>query len=442
MPSRQKLPPKELDLRAALHQERLLFEKVAVPIVTVSATFRKELADRYQSLVHTPADVIYSRGHYSMAEAVRQQALALGKTVQLSDPTNFVSKKDWKKIEFTEKVGRLTARNKLLKAIKDRLNSVMRGNLPITKAITPPLLYLTGTTPCPIISMHYETGNILTKAGKVVVQAVTDPHVHTQYLAALPSPNITYAVFDQQTKSSLLKQARELKKEVSDDQVVVTGPFVDPRIAALGIKEKKIAKGVPVNLAVTTGGLGTNLNEIKAVLKKFEPLLVPPEKIRLFLYASTHADFRDFFEDFARENHIRIGNLDDQEARIRVLYDDSIVDANENLIKYMFPWAHGIITKPSGDMAYDGAAAGCFLLFLKPWGDWEESVKNIFQKNGVGRTLDLDCADQQLRQLMTKGDLADSLKAAHKLPPLFREGCQSLLKLHSEKPCATVNKRN
>lgn len=478
-------PPKDLDLQKALHEERHRLEEVDIPIVTVSATFRKELADKYQSLVHTPADVVYSRAHYSMAEAVRREALKEGKTTHLSDPTNFVSLEDWKKIEFTKTVGQLMARYKLLKWLKDKIDTLARSQLPISQAITPSLLYLTGKTEKPLISLHYEAGNILSRAGKTVLQVITDPQVRPQYLDSLPTNNsslkksekeaqgtefsqltrtratleqhnqlgknlqakspvsqkifvpkpfthLTFAVFDQATKEEFLQKARELNKTCWQDQVIVTGPPVDPRIIALAKKPKELTPDAPINLAITTGGLGTNLAEIRQVLDDFAPLLTPPEKIRLFLYAGTHRDFRNFFEAFAENHNIRIGNLDDDTARIRILYEDSIIDANENLIRYAFPWAHGFITKPSGDMAYDAAAAGCFLLFLEPWGEWEENIQKIFTKQGVGRDFHVATAYDHFTQLLAKGLLQDCLQAAHQLPSLFREGSKNIISIHQK----------
>jgi hypothetical protein len=429
-------PPADLDLKSALHDERHLFEEAEVPIVTVSATYRKELSKKYKSIVHTPSDIVFSRAHYSMAEAVRRQAFLMGRKALVSDPINFATKKNWEKIELTEKIGKLIARQKLLKIIKEKMDIFVRKSTPIKEAITSPLLYLTGKTPCPIISMHYETGNVLVKSGKTVIQAITDPYVHPQYLDALPSKNITYAVFDEETKKETFEKAEKLNKKIGADQVIVTGALVDPRINEIGKELKVIKKNEPVNIAVTTGGLGTNLNEIKTVLQAFKPLLAPPEKIRLFLYAGTHRDFRDFFEDFAKENNIRVGNLDETNARIRILYDDSIIDANENLIKHMFPWAHGVITKPSGDMAYDSAAAGSFLLFLEPWGVWEEKIQQIFINNGVGFDLDIKNAHEHLLAILKTQQMQKAAIKATKLPPLFREGCKNLLKLHATKPCS------
>lgn len=424
-------PPKELDLKKALYGERILFEKTQVPIVTVSASYRKELADKYQTTVHTPADIVFSRAHYSMAEAIRQQAILAKKKAVVSDPINFVSKKDWNKIETTEKIGKIIARYKILKDIKDRLNNLVRGSSPVGKVIKKPLLYLTEKTRQPIISVHYEAGNILVKNGKTVIQCVTDPHIHPQYLESLPSPKITFAVFDEKTKTMLLDEAKRLNKKIEDKQVVVTGAFIDPRLNKIG-KTKKIFKtNEPINIAITTGGLGTNLKEIKNILESFRKLLEPPEKIRLFLYAGTHVDFRNFFEEYAGKNNIRIGNLDDEEAKIRILYDDSIIDANENLIKYMFPWADGVITKPSGDMAYDAAAAGCFLLFLEPWGSWEENIQKIFIKKQIGFDLDTDNALGHLQSLLRSGKLKKAMEETIKMDSLFRDGSKNIINLHA-----------
>jgi len=428
-------PPKELDLKNAIYEERFLFEKAQVPIVTVSASYRKELADKYQAIAHTHSDIVFSRAHYSMAEAIRQQAILTKRKAVISDPINFVSKENWNKIETTEKIGKIIARYKILKDIKDKLNSLVRQSSPVGKAIKKPLLYLTQTTRCPIISVHYETGNILVKNGKTVIQCITDPHIHPQYLESLPSPNITFAVFDEKTKETLLSEAKRLNKKIEDKQVVVTGAFIDPRLNKIGRRKTIFKKNEPINIAITTGGLGTNLKEIKKILESFEKLLKTPEKIRLFLYASTHADFRNFFEEYAKKNNIRIGNLDDEEARIRILYDDSIIDANENLIKYMFPWAHGIIAKPSGDMAYDAAAAGCFLLFLEPWGSWEENIQKIFIKKKIGFDFNTDNAIGQFQSLLKSGKLKKAMEETSKMDSLYRDGCKNIIDLHATMPC-------
>ncbi len=421
------IPPHDTDLNAAICDERHSMEKAEVPIVTVSATFRKELADKYQVLIHPHSDVIFSRAHYSMAEAIRQQALLEKKTSYLIDPTNYVSKSDWPKIEFTQTAGQVVARNSLLKWLKDKVSWFARNKLPLSQAITPPLLYLTENVHHPIIALHYEAGRILAHHHKKLLQVVTDPHVHPQYVYFANHTNASFAVFDHSTQKLFLKMAHDLGYEINSDRVIVTGPPIDPRVAALSVQTKALNPNEPVNLAITTGGLGTNLDEVKQVLDQFTPLLHPPEKIRLFLYAGTHNDFRNFFENYAAARNIRVGNWDDPTARIRILHDDSIIDANENLIKYAFPWAHGFITKPSGDMAYDAAAAGCFLLFLHPWAQPEENIQKTFIKLGVGHDLNVSEAHRHFTSLLTSGVLAKSHTAAHNLPPLFREGSHNIL---------------
>jgi UDP-N-acetylglucosamine:LPS N-acetylglucosamine transferase len=256
-----------------------------------------------------------------------------------------------------------------------------------------------------------------------------DRQKHQAYSPIHRLPDIRFAVFDTKTKSTFLKLAKTLHKHIDPDRIVVTGPPVDPRITNLAKNKPLITKDQPVNIGITTGGLGTNLPEIKTALTQLAPLLEPPEKIRLFLYAGTHQDFRSFFEDFAAGHDIRIGNLDDQDARIRILYEDSVIDANNNLINYLFPWAQVIITKPSGDMAYDAAAAGCALLFLQPWGEWEENIQSIFIKNRVGRDLNVPKTFDQLSYLIHSQSLQNAQTAAKNLPSIFREGAKNIVNL-------------
>ena len=431
--SKSNLPIPDSNLSQAVFYEKGLLEKSEVPVITVSASFRKELADKYNSSLFKSSDVVLSRAHYSMAEAIRQAAEELGKTSHLSDPTNFVTQKNWQSVEFVETSGQIVARNSLLKWIKDKIDTVVRGKLPISKAILDPLIYLAKDVKRPIISLHYEVGNILSKNEKSIIQVVTDPHVRPQYLDSLPYKDIKFCVFDEKTKKEFLSEAMRVGKNTEDNQVEVTGPPVDPRISKIGKQPKEMKTGESVNIAICTGGLGTNLDEIKTVLETLSPLIRPVEKIRLFLYAGTHKDFRNFFEDYAQKHNIRIGNLDDSTADLRILYDDSIIDANENLIKYMFPWAHCVITKPSGDMAYDAAAAGCFMLFLRPWGEWEENIQERFVEMGVGFDLDLRRDKNKLLSEWSENpEFVQALKNAHDLPKQFREGSLNIVKLQQE----------
>ena len=418
------------DLLRALKDEQEKLAKVAVPIVTISATFRKELSEKYPNLEHTAPDVVFSRAHYSMAKAVEEAAKKLGKTSWLSDPTNFViNHEGWGKIECTAGLGKLVARTRWLKWLKDQVDTVIRNKLPITAAIVRPLQELVKKTEQPIISLHYEAGNQLMKLGKTVIQAITDPHIRPQYLKGLPYDKVIYCVFDEKTKIAFFKEAERQNIIVKPETVVVTGPPVDPRICQIGTKQKRLTQGQPINLAVCTGGLGTNFAEIKEVLKQLGPLLKLPEKVRLFLYAGTHRDIRNYFEEFAGEQNMIIGDLENEAADLRILYEDNIVDANEKLIKFMISWAHGVITKPSGDLAYDAAAAGCFLLFMEPWGEWEENIQERFVKLRVGYDLRVWGTHQQLMNLWHRGLLNEAMERAFKLPKIFRSGAENIVKV-------------
>ncbi|MBP9670714.1 hypothetical protein KBD75_04930, partial [Candidatus Woesebacteria bacterium] len=137
--------PEDLEFRRTAHEERHLLETVEIPIVTVSATFKEALIKEFgEKPEETTPDVTFSRAHYSMANALVVAATKNKKTFWMIDPTNYVSAKDWPKIMFTERMGRLIARSPLLKELKDLMDTRLRNQLPLTGAIREPLTYVTG----------------------------------------------------------------------------------------------------------------------------------------------------------------------------------------------------------------------------------------------------------------------------------------------------------
>lgn len=114
-----------------------------------------------------------------------------------------------------------------------------------------------------------------------------------------------------------------------------------------------------------------------------------------------------------------------------------IVDANELLIEYGFPWAHGFVTKPSGDMAYNAVAAGCFLFDAKRWGVWEVSIREHFEHLGISRRLLLEDVLDQLEVLSSAQGKAQSWiesaqRTAHSLPPSFTSGAKTIVKTYRQ----------
>lgn len=392
--------PQDLDFQKTAHEERHLLETVQVPIVTVSATFREQL---YERMGETPPedleDVTFSRAHFSMANAIVVAATKKKKTFWLVDPTNYVSAKDWPKILFTQRMGRLIARSPMLKELKDMMDTRTRNKLPLTAAIKAPLEYVFHRTKEPIISLHYESGNILIEKGKKVLQVVTDPHVRPQYVTNAKNKNLFWAVFDTKTKSDLIELAHIEGQSISPDRVFVTGAPTDPRIP---LKDKNRSstgfKHRPLRLAITTGGLGTNKKEIDELLKTcVEP--IKNNQIQLALFAGVHPDFSKMFQNFAKKNKIKMGKINDTSAPLRIFYGNDIIDINELLLDHIFPWADGFVTKPSGDMAYEAIAAGCFLLTLEPWGPWEENIRQHFEELEVSKRVNLKKFPQQIKAL-------------------------------------------
>lgn len=428
--------PEDLEFKRTAHEERHLLETVDIPIVTVSATFKEELEEKFGEKPETETpEVTFSRAHYSMANAVVVAATRRKKSFWMIDPTNYVSASIWPKVMFTERMGRLIARSPILKELKDLMDTRLRNQLPLTSAIREPLTYVTGRITRPIISLHYEAGNILLENGKSVLQVVTDPHVRPQYLTHA-NKNVTWAVFDEKTKAELIELGFILGHKIEENRVVVTGCPVDPRIVT---KDRNQAtrgfKVRPLRLAITTGGLGTNKGEIETLLSHLTPAL-KNKSVQVIAYAGVHDDFHTMFESYAKENHLRISDPDDLHGAFRILKGDDIVDANELLLDYVFPWADGFVSKPSGDMAYEAVAAGCFLLTLTPWGPWEENIRAYFEELGVSVRARGEDIVKQLEALTTvpvyknKPWVELALERSRKLSWNIARGADNILRLH------------
>lgn len=420
---------------ALLSKDRKLLQKTRVPMVTVAASWRDDLAkfhgvDTYFG--DNQDEVLFSRAHYSMMLGVLMQAWGDRQQPKKAwgvDPTNYVHHSDWNKIVFTQNVGKLMARYKLLKIIKDLIDTKVRSKLPITNAITTPLLHLFEHVRTPILSFHYEATNILAAAGHSVVSVVTDPHVRIQYIEFAHVPAVRFCVFDEKTKTDFLELCEVAGKKVDPHRIIVTGPPVDPRIVDFGTQKHPYTRTRPLRLALTTGGLGTNTQEIFSALRSLAPYVRGTNdlKIQLIVYVGVHEDIREKVHQIANQEGIATCEAHDVSAPLRILYSPHIVTANELLIQHVFSWADGFVTKPSGDMAYDAAASGAFLLTLDPWGEWEHNIRDIFEQKGVSRRAIPQEIGKQLESLLETNWIADAMKATHALPPIFTTGSKNIL---------------
>lgn len=421
-------PPSELMLPRTLHEDRHKLEDVDVPIITVSATYRGEIKKNFGEKIKVDHEAVFSRAHYSMALAILVEANLRSLSSWLIDPTNYVSKNDWKKVIFVEKVGRLLARVLILKKIKDLLDSILRSNFPLRKSIEVPLRYVSERCKNPVVSMHYEAGNILANEGKKVVSVVTDPYVHATYLQEAGRKNITFAVFDEETKKEFIEKAKKADVEIEPSRIVVTGPPVDPRIVESRKNKKSNAyKSRGLRLVIATGGLGTNKGEIERLLENLLSNL-HKNNLELILYASTHNDFREMFYNLGEKYGIEVGAIDSK-AKIRVIHRTNIIDANQELIENAFGWADGFVTKPSGDMAYDAIAAGCFILSLDPWGIWEERIEKIFTKHGVLIHADVDNFSEQIDKLNQTDWFKTAIEKSLAIDKLYLQGSKKIVDL-------------
>ncbi len=428
-----------------LKEDQELLAKTQAPIITLSASFRDVVEAEHHiddSLNHP--DIVLSRAHYSMAYGAAIEAWGGDDPdpakAWLVDPTNYVQAEQWSSVAFMERVGKVLARYPLLTSVKRNiLDRRARSKLPIEQAITQPLLSLVKNVESPLICFHIELGNILARnTNKTIVQAVTDPHVREQYTDFADKKNLYFAVFDEPTRERFLEIAALRGKTVDPAHVVVTGPFVDPRVLAAGAKKSPTAwKKRPLRILLTTGGLGTNKPELGDALDQLLPLLAnkkPALNIELMYYAGTNEDHVDMVRNLAKKHGVTIGQTADTHAKLRVLFADDIVAANELLVEHGFPWADIALAKPSGDMAYDASAAGCALILLGSWGEWEDNIAAIFTRLGLARHAQLDQLVEQLQfiQQPISGKLSWLEEAMHKakeFESLFPNGVKNILKL-------------
>ncbi|MBI2591042.1 MAG: hypothetical protein HYW33_04230 [Candidatus Blackburnbacteria bacterium] len=424
----------QLDLPETLHTDQETLSKIEVPIITTSASFKSDISKiSGEKVKDKGSDIVFSRGHFSMSVALFRQAHEMKLSSWLIDPVNYVTEKDWGKLKGIVFVGQIAARFPIVKKVKDAADTLIRGKLPLAEAIKAPLLYATSNIMQPIISVHYEIGNILAREGRRVLQVVTDPHVRPQYLLEAGRKNISFAVFNKDTKEEFLAKAKEEGVSIDEDRIVVTGSPVDPRIvrARKGKNLNWIGKR-PLRLAITTGGLGQNQDEIRHLLENICPL-IKTRQVQVILYASTLPDFRQMYENILSKHTITWSSrIEDKTASARIIYNPSIVDANQNLIDYAFLWADGFITKPSGDMAYDAAAAGCFILSLDPWGDWEVNVQEIFARLAILKRAEPEDFTGQLRELLASGWIKQAINNALKIDKIYLTGAKNIIKLQQK----------
>ncbi len=429
------------NLEKALTQDKTNLEQTQIPIVTVSASYKEDIKGMFgYPEDETINDVVFSRAHYSMAAGVAIQAW--GKTMNYQkawvvDPTNYVSAKNWGSIELTEDIGKVLARQPLLKKLKDFVDKFGRSKLPILGSITPPLFHLTEHVTRPILSFHIATGNILAEQGRTIVQMITDPHVRDEYLKNANKNNFYLLVFDENTKTEVLEKGKILQKKIDPNRVIVTGPPVDPRIISVR-KNKHPWRSGPLKIVITTGGLGTNKKEIKQLLSQLLPQLRKrPHPYQLLIYAGTHQDISDMVIAMATDEHIQTADITNAQAKFRVMHHPQIVDANELLIRYAFPWADGFISKPSGDMAYDVAASGSFLLTLAEWGEWEHNVRETFEQLGISRKAQVKQIVPQLKALTQAQNKSQSwveyaMNNALAIDKLFLTGAKNILAAYNK----------
>lgn len=437
-----------------------------VPVETLSATFTEDLKKELGLPDNnTIPDVVLSRAHYSMARGFvefiqtsdkrnhAQTLITAHLQSWLVDPLNHLYGAEKRQLMVTAAIGKQVARHSWLALIKSLADRYGRKKMPLKEVIVPPLQHLVARVTQPVVSFHIVTGNMLVESGHAVVQVITDPHVRSEYVTHAGSPLLTLCVFDERTRADVFEQAGLLGKALLPHQVVVTGPPIDQRIIDLGKRKAVYDNTRALRICMATGGLGTNQTELLTALRVLLPYLkarrdrqsTPPFEVTMFL--GTNQDLARRCAALARAFGVRYTHggraLGHKSTHtLHIIVHPQITDANEQLIQHIFPWADVCVTKPSGDMAYDAAAAGCAILSLAEWGPWEHRVREVFEQAGISRKALPEAIDIQLLGLLTKGSgkareetswIVAAQQRAHHLrehDPFFAQGCEQILQTH------------
>jgi hypothetical protein len=72
------------------------------------------------------------------------------------------------------------------------------------------------------------------------------------------------------------------------------------------------------------------------------------------------------------------------------------------------------------------------LLFLEPWGVWEEQIQKRFLSRKIGYDLNAWKTYEQFMKLWEDGFFNQAMENAQTLPDLFRRGSFNIVKLQQE----------
>jgi hypothetical protein len=298
----------------------------------------------------------------------------------------------------------------------------------------------------PIVLFHYGAAKVLVENGYNVIMAVTDPSsdlTHEGYISFVNEnpryqEQVRYAVMDEAT-AFWLNQYQGIPRE----RIKNVGAFVSPEVVEAGKQkisaaEKRWSKEKlfdhPVRLAVFTGGLGTNIFEIKKLIKELSSWM-HSGRVELNVFLGTNLDLRENLRDYAAsECGLQTADTEQQQTYLNLVAGQDkqwLAEKSKEFLK----WADLVVTKPSGDKGFEACAAGCPLLSLFPLHPHEIRIYKILRRRGAAVRAEIGGLKDQLIDLVAGGkesELVRMIKNTHypekkHLPYVDLNGCRELV---------------
>jgi len=252
-----------------------------------------------------------------------------------------------------------------------------------------------------IVTYHYGTAKTLVEAGYKVLVAVTDPSVeltHNGYFDFLNSENkdrVFYGTMDKETKDWFIKEIGIPKKNIKE-----VGCFVSPKIIKAGSKKIKnrekrweeCTQGEErFHISLFTGGLGTNFWEMRDAVLNLVPLLCD-EKITIDVFFNTNTDLDKHLKDVLKKVCCK--------EKISIFSSIDKEELNNKSIE-IFKKTDLVLTKPSGDKAFEALASAAIPLFLFPLHPHEIMIREYVMNGGVGEIAKIEDLKKQIEKILS-----------------------------------------
>ncbi len=412
----------EKDVKQA--QEKLA--KADIPVITIAGSPQ---IGGYLTMAHD-----------SMMQAFLEAAEDKGIKAYGLDVLDFLTTEEERKgILDMAKLPRIVVRTEMgSRLLHNPIVQKLRGGLGFEEVLKDKILKLIDKVSKDkvIVTYHYGTAKTLVEAGYKVMIAVTDPSVeltHNGYFDFLTSENkerVFYGTMDKATKEWFVKEINVFEKNIKE-----VGCFVSPQMIKAGkekiknrdVRWEKCTKGnEKFHISLFTGGLGTNFWEMRDAVLNFLCMLCK-DKITVDVFFNTNSDLDKHLNDVLK----KVGCDED----INIFSSKDKDKLNKKSIE-IFKKSDLVLTKPSGDKAFEAIASGAIPLFLFPLHPHEVVIREYVMNGGVGEIAKIEDLKEQVESILfNKKKFTSQVYKTQNMEnknPIKLDGVNNLLKYWQE----------